>query len=162
MGGKRIGTRQPVYICIAGLIAMSLAGCAVLKDVKSQIGAREYLSSAEKLFEQGDYEGALKENQKVLSASDNATPADEALFNMGMIYAHSGYPKRNYEKSLDHFRRLVKTFPHSTRAGQAKVWIGVLQDHERLSREVEELNKTIRKSKQVDIELEGKKKEFSK
>jgi hypothetical protein len=47
-------------------------------------------------------------------------------------------------------------------AGQAKLWIGILQENERLNREIEELNKTIKKSKQVDIEIEEKKKELSK
>jgi hypothetical protein len=40
--------------------------------------------------------------------------------------------------------------------GQAKIWIGLLQENERLNREIEELNKTIKKSKQVDIELDEK------
>ncbi|MGA2517335.1 MAG: hypothetical protein ABSG44_12400 [Thermodesulfobacteriota bacterium] len=104
----------------------------------------------------------MKENQKVLSLYDNASPGDEALFNAGLIYAHPGYPKRDYQKSLDHFKRLVKVFPQSPFAGQAKIWIGILQENERLKREIEELNKTINKSKQVDIEIDEKKKELSK
>jgi tetratricopeptide (TPR) repeat protein len=88
--------------------------------------------------------------------------ATEALFNMGLIYAHYGYPKRDYKKSLDLFKRLVKMFPQSPLAGQAKLWIGILQENERLNREIEELKKTIKKSKQVDIEIEEKKKELSK
>jgi len=36
------------------------------------------------------------------------------------------------------------------------------QENERLKREIEELNKTIKKSKQVDIEIDEKKKEISK
>ena len=162
MGGKRIGTRQHIYISIACVIAVSLAGCAALVDVKSKTEPNEHLATAERLLEHGDYEGALKENQKVLAVRDDVEPADEALFNIGIIYAHHGYPKRNYDKSLDYFKKLVRTFPHSPRAGQTKVWIGVLQDHERLNKEVEELNLIIKKSKQIDIELEGKKKEFSK
>ena len=93
---------------------------------------------------------------------DNIPPGDEALFNIGLIYAHYGYPKRDYKKSLDLFKRLVKMFPQSPLAGQAKLWIGILQENERLNREIEELNKTIKKSKQVDIEIEEKKKELSK
>ena len=72
------------------------------------------------------------------------------------------YPKRDYQKSLDHFKRLVKVFPQSPFAGQAKIWIGLLQENERLKREIEELNKTIKKSKQVDIEIDEKKREISK
>jgi len=144
------------------MILISLASCAMLKEMEAKRETREYFITAQKLLDQGDYEGSLKENQKVLSLYDNVPPGDEALFNTGLIYAHYGYPKRDYQKSLDHFKRLVKVFPQSPFAGQAKIWIGLLQENERLKREIEELNKTIKKSKEVDIEIDEKKKELSK
>jgi tetratricopeptide (TPR) repeat protein len=144
------------------MIFVSLAGCAILKEMEAKREAREYLTMAQKLLDQGDYEGSLKEEEKVLTLYGKVPPGDEALFNMGLIYAHSGYPKRDYKKSLDLFRRLVKVFPQSPLVGQAKIWIGLLQENERLNREIEELNKTIKKSKQVDIELDEKKREISK
>jgi len=144
------------------MIFISLAGCATLKEMEAKRETREYLITARKLLDQGDYEGSLKENQKALSLYDNVPPGDQALFNAGLIYAHYGYPKRDYQKSLDHFRRLLKVFPQSPYAGQAKIWIGILQENERLNREIEELNKTIKKSKEVDIDIDEKKKELSK
>jgi outer membrane protein assembly factor BamD (BamD/ComL family) len=144
------------------MIFISLAGCATLEDMEAKRETPEYFITAQKLLDQGDYEGALRENEKVLSLYDNIPPGDEALFNLGLIYAHYGYPKRDYKKSLDLFKRLVKMFPQSPLAGQAKLWIGILQENERLNREIEELKKTIKKSKQVDIEIEEKKKELSK
>ena len=144
------------------MILTSLAGCATLREMEAKRETRKYFITAQKLADQGDYEGSLKENQKVLSLYDNVPPGDEALFNAGLIYAHYGYPKRDYQKSLDHFKRLVKVFPQSPFAGQAKMWIGILQENERLKREIEELNKTINKSKRVDIEIDEKKKELSK
>jgi outer membrane protein assembly factor BamD (BamD/ComL family) len=151
-----------LYLFIAGMIFISLAGCAILKEKEAKRKAPEYLLTAQKLLDQGDYEGSLKENQRVLSLYSNVPPGDEALFNTGLIYAHYGYAKRDHKKSLDIFKRLVKMFPQSPFAGQAKMWIGILQENERLNREVEELNTTIKKSKQVDIELDEKKKELSK
>jgi len=144
------------------MIPISLAGCATLKEREAQRETHHYFVTAQKLLDQGDYEGALKENQKVLSLYNNVPPGDEALFNAGLVYAHYGYPKRDYQKSLDYFKRLVKVFPQSPFAGQAKLWIGMLQENEKLKREIEELNKTINKSKQVDIQIDEKKKELSK
>jgi len=144
------------------MIFVSLAGCAILKEMKAKRETHEYLTMAQKLLDQGDYEGSLKENQKVLSLYGNGPPGDEALFNMGLIYAHYEYPKRDYKKSLDLFKRLLKVFPQSPLIGQAKIWIGLLQENERLNIEIEELKKTIKKSKQVDIEIDEKKKELSK
>ncbi len=183
MGRKRTGAREYLYLSITGMIFISFGGCATIKEMEAKREAREYLITAQKLLDQGDYEGSLKENQKVLSLCDSIPPGDEALFNMGLIYAHYGYSERDYKKSLDLFRRLVKVFPRSPLAGQAKIWIEILQENERLNRETEEsnkvikksqqendrlkkeigeLNKAIRKSKQVDIEIDEKKKELSK
>lgn len=162
MGRKQTRTWMYLYLSIACMIFISLAGCATLKEMEAKRETPEYFITAQKLLDQGDYEGALRENEKVLSLYDNIPPGDEALFNLGLIYAHYGYPKRDYKKSLDLFKRLVKMFPQSPLAGQAKLWIGILQENERLNREIEELNKTIKKSKQVDIEIEEKKKELSK
>ncbi len=104
----------------------------------------------------------MKENQKVLLLNGTIPRGDEALFNIGLIYTHYGYPRRDYQKSLDYFKKMVKVFPQSPWVGQAKMWIGMLQENEKLKREIEGLNKTIEKSKHVDIELEEKKKELSK
>jgi len=162
LGRKQNGARKHLYLCIACMIFTSLAGCAALKEMEAKREAREYLITAQKLFNQGDYEGSLKENQKVLLLYYNVPPADEALFNAGLIYAHYGYPKRDYQKSIDYFKRLVKVFPQSSLFGQAKTWVEILQENEKLTREIEELNKAIKKSKQVDIEIDEKKKELSK
>ena len=183
MGRERNRTGKYFCLSIACVIFISFSGCATLKEMEAKRETREYLVTAQKLLDQRDYEGSLKENQKVLSSYDNVPPGDEALFNAGLIYAHYGYPKRDYQKSLDYFKRLVKVFPQSPLVGQAKIWTGILQENERLNREteesnksikksqqgnerlnreIEELNKTIKKSKQVDIEIDEKKKELSK
>ncbi|MBI4490212.1 MAG: tetratricopeptide repeat protein [Deltaproteobacteria bacterium] len=102
------------------------------------------------LLAQGDYEGSLKENQKALSLSADQAPGDEAVFNMGLIYAHSANSKKDYRKALSFFSRLIKDYPKSPLLEQAKIWVGVLQANERLTQLIE-------KSKQVDIEIEEKK-----
>ena len=143
------------------MIFVSLSGCAAVKDLRAKKESRESLVRAQRLFEQGEYEGSLKENQKVLAFSNDVPPGDEALFHTAIIYAHVGYPKRDYKKSLDLFMRLVKKFPRSPWTKQAEIWIGILRENERLYREVEELNQTLKKSKEVDIEINKKKKELA-
>jgi len=99
------------------------------------------------LLAHDDYESSLKENQEALSLSGKNPPGDEALFNMGLIYCHYGYSQKDYKKSLGLFKRLLKEHPQSHLVEQAKIWIGVLE--------------VIEKTKQVDIEIEEKKKELS-
>jgi tetratricopeptide (TPR) repeat protein len=123
---------------------------------------REPFLLSQKLLAEGNYEGALMENQRILSLSGQNPPADEALFNLGWIHAHPGYPKRDATKSLALFKRLIKDHPQSPWVEQAKTWVAVLQENEKLSHSIEDLNRVIEKSKQVDIEIEEKKREKAK
>jgi tetratricopeptide (TPR) repeat protein len=126
---------------------------------KGELTINQYLLRGQKLLARGDYEGSLRENQRVLSLSPNVPPGDEALFNTGLIYAHPGNPQKDFTKSLSIFKKLMKDHPQSPWAEQAKIWVEVLQENERLNQTIQKLNQVIEKSKQVDIEIEEKKKE---
>lgn len=109
--------------------------------------SREYLIRSKKLLAQGNYEGAIAENHKVLSLSDRRSMKDEALFNLGLIYAHFRNPQKDIEKSLEYFNRLIKNYPKSSFVEQAKIWVGILEENE-------ELSYRIQKLKQLDIYIE--------
>ena len=185
MGRKRTRARKFIYLCTAGLIFFVLLGSASFTEKNKvelkQEEARkqdiqeedlqkeetlkilsEHLLRARKLLEQRDFDGSLKENQKILSLSSQNFPADEALFNMGLIYAHFGNPKKDYSKSIGFFRKLMKEYPQSPLVEQARIWTGTLQESERLSQTIQKLNQVIEESKHVDIEIEEKKREKAK
>ena len=179
MGRKRTTARKYLYISFACVISFFFTGCVMLTEMKATMGARQHLAAAQTRFDQGDYDGSLKENQRVLSLYAKVPPGDEALFNMGLIYAHYGYAGKDFEKSHEYFKRLVKVFPSSSLAGQAKIWMGMLREiekleevsrsvrklqseNERLGREIQDLKVVMEKSKQVDIQIDEKKKELSK
>lgn len=171
MGGKRTGTGKPIYLCLAGLILFGLAGCAFLKSLRERDEARVSFQRGQRLLANGDYDGALTENQKALSLAASQPPADEALFQMALIYAHPDNPKRDQRRALALFRRVIHEHAKSPVAEQARVWIGVLQSSEKLAQANEKLNQAveklthtneklteqIQKSKQIDIEIEEKK-----
>jgi hypothetical protein len=46
---------------------MSVVDCAMLKEMEAKRETREYFIKAQKLLDQGDFEGSLKENQRLLS-----------------------------------------------------------------------------------------------
>ena len=110
--------------------------------LEGQRSAHKHLLQSQMLFSKGDYESALKENKKILSRYPDRTPGDEALFNMGLIYVHL----KEYKKAFESFGRLLKEFPQSSHAEEAKIWTGVLN--------------IIEETKKVDIEIEEKKKEL--
>jgi tetratricopeptide (TPR) repeat protein len=143
---------------------------------KEQSRSEEHLRLGQNLLARGDFERSLKENQNALFLSGKNPPGDEALFQIGLIYAHPENPKKDYEKSLEQFKRLIKDYPGSPRVDEARTWTGILQENqklkqsndrlsqanEKLNQTNENLNQLIQKSKQVDIQIEEKKREKTK
>jgi tetratricopeptide (TPR) repeat protein len=158
MGRKRTRARKLTYFCAAGLILFVLHGCTPLENmrgkIKGKVEAYQYLHRSKELLAQGDYEGAFNENSKILSLAIHRSPEDEALFNIGRIYAHPGNPKKDYKKSIFFFEKLSEDFPQSSWSEQAKIWVGVLQENEKLSQRVEALNRMDETSKQLDRRIE--------
>jgi len=127
-----------------------------------------------------NFDIALKENQKALA--EKKGPADLALFNIGVVSANSLNPNKDYVTALAAFKTLVKDYPQSPRVEQAKVWIQALEqiqnnadekqkladekqkladekraltrDREKLSQERDKLNYAIEKSRQLDADIE--------
>jgi two-component system sensor histidine kinase GlrK len=102
-------------------------GCAFLKETERKQSAEKHLLRGQKLLSKGYFNIALKENQKVISAYIKAPPKDEALFNIGLIYAHYDNPEKDYKKTISHFTQLIKEFPQSPLVEQAKIWVNVLK-----------------------------------
>jgi outer membrane protein assembly factor BamD (BamD/ComL family) len=162
MGRKQNRAGKYVHLHIACMILLSLLGCVHFEKVKmnsEEKDARHYLHNSQKLLVQGDYEGALNENQEVLSLYPGTRLGDEALFNMGLICAHPGNPRKDHGRALNFFRRLVKDYPDSPRVEQAKVWIGLIEENSKLNQTIDKLNQMIEESKQIDLEIEQKKRE---
>lgn len=132
MGRKHNRKRQYFHICSACLIFFLMVGCTILKESRNRKEIDESFLHSRQLLAKGDYKGALVENQAVLSKFGKDRPADEALFNMGLIYAHYGNPEKDYNRSFDYFRKVVGEYPQSPLLEQAKIWGGVLRDMEKL------------------------------
>lgn len=148
MGAKRRRLRQYLYASIACLIPLAVIACVPCKQMPPEPPApaheeRVPLGGVEDLISRGDFEGAMKECQKILSLSAEAAPGDEALMNMGLISAHYANPKKDYKKAMGYFMRVQKDFPQSRYAEEAKIWTGVLRSFE--------------KAKQVDLDIQEKK-----
>jgi TolA-binding protein len=105
-----------------------------------------------RLLAQQEYENSVKEFQKALALSVSKPPADDAIFHLGLVFVHVGNPRRDNRTAMNHFSRLVREHPQSPWVDQAKAWVAMIQLNEKLM-------ETLEKSKQVDIEIEEKRRQ---
>ncbi len=125
-----------------------------------------------------NFKTALKQNQAALAERNGEQ--DLALYNIGIILAHPSNPKREPIKALRSFKALVSEYPRSTYAEQAKTWIQVLEqqqkvaderqklakekrtlnrEREMLLQERQKLNYAVEKSEQLDMEIEKRRRQ---
>ena len=149
MGRERIRAWEHVYFCVAGLIFLSLSSCAAIQEYRQNKELQTYLLRGQTFLAQRNYDAALEAYQKVLSLSPHRPPEDEALYNMGLAYAHFGNPKKDYKKSMDLFLRVLNDYPESHLAVQAKIWVGVLLESTESIKRAERLKETIKDLEKV-------------
>jgi tetratricopeptide (TPR) repeat protein len=183
MGGKRSGTRQHVFLCVA-LLGLTSSCTFTRKEIPPPVAAvapepppeivepepppepepepepvavmpskeelerrdaQQHLQQGQTLLGKGDYDGSLRQSQRALALAKNQEPADEALFNMALVFADPNNPKKDNRRAINLFNRILREYPESRLREQAKIWVGVLDGVEKL--------------KQVDIEIEERKRD---
>jgi hypothetical protein len=162
MGGKRSGKGKHIHLCFAVLMLLSPLACAFDQVMSTKMvdasgeEARAHLVLGRKLFAEGNFGSALKENEKVLFLAGRNMPIDEALFTIALIHAHFDNLARDYGKSVAALRKLIKDYPGSPLAQQAKVILGLIQDNDNLNRRVVRLNNVIDELQKSDTGGEAK------
>lgn len=180
-------SRSLLTAAVLGAV-LSMGGCATIQESLRGLESEKKpdpFERAKVLFTEGDYEAAFKENQRLLAERRGAP--DIALFNMAHISAHSLNPKKDYARALGSFRTVANQYPESPLTEQVKVWIQVLEEHQKmagerqklleekrilareketlsreretLAQEKEKLKYTAEKSRQLDIEIEKRRRQ---
>ena len=100
---------RPFKFCIFLMMAtILLSACSHFGDVRR---ANTTFAEANDLFHQGRYAASLEKYSEIIEKYP--TRADRALFEMGIVYAHPGNERKDYQKSLDCFQRLIREYPGS-------------------------------------------------
>jgi TolA-binding protein len=105
------------------------------------------VAKSRQIVDNNDFAEAVQRNLQILEESGKKKPADEALYNLGLIYAHVDNPAKDYQKSQTYFNVLTEQFPDSDWAEEARIWLGLFE--------------TIEKIQQIDIEIEQQKKDLT-
>jgi len=100
-----------------------------------------------KVIENQNFAEAEEKNLQSLEEAGKNKPADKALYNLGLIYAHVDNPGKDYKKSKIYFHVLTSQFPDSEFAEEARIWLGLFE--------------TLEKIQQIDIDIEQQKKQLN-
>lgn len=114
------------------------------KKRDEEMGGGQF-TEGQRFLVRGRFKESLKELEDIVNAGD--TSSDRALFLMGLIHAHYDNPDKDYRMSAAYFEKLLKQYPQSPLFEQAKILRNLLD--------------MIEKAKQVDIEIEKTKKEYT-
>jgi len=94
-----------IFLMMAPIL---LSGCSHLNDGRQ---AKTTFAEANDLFHQGSYTASLDKYSEI--TEKYPAKADRALFEMGIIYAHPKNERKDYQKSLECFQKLIKEYPGS-------------------------------------------------
>lgn len=147
MGGERAGKGKHLFLCLACVIAIFpvLAGClSYLNRPKGDAS----LATAKSLLSQGNYAESLKESEEILIRYPE-THGDQALFLMGLIWAHPRNPDVDFEKALAYFNRLTQEYPRSRLADEARIWVLTTRKLQSNEGEIRTLREQIRQNRAV-------------
>ncbi|MGE5700452.1 MAG: L,D-transpeptidase family protein [Deltaproteobacteria bacterium] len=99
----------PFRFCIYLMLApMLLSGCSHFNDGRQ---VKTTFAEANDLFYRGSYTASLDKYSEIIEKYP--AKADRALFEMGIIHAHPKNERKNYQKSLECFQKLIKGYPES-------------------------------------------------
>ncbi len=155
MGRKRTGKRQYLlfYFIACLIMTTGMTACAHFEGPRQ---AENPISQARTLMKNEKYEAALREIEEILR-SDQENQADQALYLMGVIYAHPKNPVASLDRSTENFQILIKKYPHSDLKQEAVAWVSKLRKIRTMEKEILDLKDQIDKLKKIDLGIEEKK-----
>jgi L,D-peptidoglycan transpeptidase YkuD (ErfK/YbiS/YcfS/YnhG family) len=98
---------RPLMVTIMFTVCL-ISGCGHSSEGAS---ARPAFDEANMLFARGHYEQALARYEKLIEQKPGT--ADRVLFEMGIVYAYPGYDRKDYQKALECFRKIIQDYPES-------------------------------------------------
>jgi hypothetical protein len=139
MGTKQTGRGQYVFLHLAclGLLPFVIFGCL---HFSKKLQGQELLEESMGQMVSRQYEASMAKNLTVLNNFPHSL-ADQALFQIGLLYAHPENPNQNYEKSLESFNKISSEFSESRLRHQAKLWVVFIKDVIDKERKIRILNK---------------------
>lgn len=126
MGGKYAWARKHIHLFLALLITVGSAGCTFFGEVRQTRDARIELQRAHDLADKGNFEDSIAVYERVAALLAKNKPADEALFYLGLAYAHPDNRNRDLPKASEYLHRVAEEFPDGAFSRQATALSAIL------------------------------------
>ena len=139
MGTKQTRKRKYIFLHLAclGLIPFVILGCL---HFSKKLQGQKLLEEGMAEMVDRQYEASMAKSVTVLNNFPNSL-ADQALFQIGLLYAHPENPNQNYQRSLGAFNKILNEFSESRLRPQAQLWVLFVEDAIDKKREIGILNK---------------------
>ena len=126
MGTKQSRRRKYLFLHLAclGLLPFVIFGCL---HFSKKLQGQQLLEEGMDQMVSRQYEASMAKNLTVLNNFPHSL-ADQALFQIGLLYAHPENPNQNYEKSIGSFNEILNGFSESRLRHQAQLWVVFIRD----------------------------------
>jgi L,D-peptidoglycan transpeptidase YkuD (ErfK/YbiS/YcfS/YnhG family) len=105
------------------MISIFIYGCS---SIDEGVQARSISREANDFFNRGEYKASLSKYEQIIE--NYPAVADRVLFEMGIIYAHPRNNQKDYQKSLECFRKVVRDYPDSEYRRDSQMMIFQIQN----------------------------------
>ena len=138
MGTKQDRKRKYFFLHLTclGLLTFILFGCL---HFSKKLQGQQLLEEGMDQMVNGQYAESMEKNLAVLNNYPRNL-ADQALFQIGLLYAQPHNPNQDYEKSLGSFNKLLGEFPESRLGYQSQLWVRSIRDAIDKKQKIERLN----------------------
>ncbi len=113
---SQLTSEAKTYISLFETIAAREKEVTAAKQKSAQIkippekeGKSPSVTESRQIVANKNFAEAVQRNLQILEESGKKKPADEALYNLGLIYAHVDNPAKDYNKSQTYFQCINQT-----------------------------------------------------
>lgn len=103
-----MGASRLFFLFCILIMPVLMVGCSGMKGGGQD---RSAFQEANELFSQGNYSASLNRYEQI--AEQQIPSRDRVLFEMGIIHSYPKNERKDYQKAMECFQRLVKEYPGS-------------------------------------------------
>jgi hypothetical protein len=132
------------------MLCSLLSGCI---QVYTSWQGREKLRKSGLLVQEGEYRAALSQYWEVYGECHDDL-GDQALFKIGLLYAHPNNPDADYGEAARHLERIAGEFPQSPFRNEAAACVHLLRSIEELKEHLHSLEASYVQDRETLSQLE--------